>query len=363
MYGHLYVQLRPPYIVKAAQSSPSQYRYILPPLPLDIARIKSEVKRLSQLRQMPSKVSVSSFESPDTSILVCRPSPIIPQVSNLRGSKVTKPSRNSPGGVGAKQFRDTLDPRTQALGSQHLSNSSTIRNSVVIEETQATNDDDQDGGLKDFKSRPLSIVNRAHTVSRSNEPSPMAKPTATQSMTTPKRKSKTFVSSAGSPERYCYSEAKPRSLAGAIRSPKRQHSQTSSRSSGGNPFQWDPTTLGATGKPSALKGSPSARQCHRRKNSVRISLVPTIHGPPSRTPTPSVPNGKKDDTSEGASVDKVEHGLDLEFAGTRSLPTPPSSSTFAPELKFPATSLRASLTSTSPTATCWLRTILCRFRN
>jgi hypothetical protein len=321
---------------------------ILPPLPLDIARIKSEVKRRSQLRQMPSKLSVSSFDSADTSILTSRPSPIVPHTSKVRAEKVTKPGRKSPGGVGAKQFRDTLDLRTQVLGSQHLSISSTIRSSMVIEEAHNTDNESQDDRSKYSNSRPLSSVSRAHTVSPSKVPSPTANPLATQNMITPKRKSKTYVSSAGSPERYCHSEAKPRSLAGVIRSPKHQHSQTSSRSSGGNPFQWDPTPFAATGKPSALKGSPSARQGHRRKNSVRISLVPIIHGPPSRTPPPSLLNEKKDDTSEGASADRDEHGLGLGCTSTRSPPTPPSSATFAPELKFAATSLRASLTPMSP---------------
>jgi hypothetical protein len=321
---------------------------ILPPLPLDIVRIKSEAKRQSQLRQMPSKLSVSSFESADTSILTSRPSPIIPQVSKVRAAKVTKPGRKSPGGVGAKQFRDTLDLRTQVLGSQYLNNSSTIRSSVVIEETQNTESESQDHRSKHSNSRPLNIADRAQTVLLSNVLSSIANPPATQSMATPKRKSKTYVSSAGSPERQCHSEAKPRSLAGVIRSPKRQHSQTSSRSSGGNPFQWDPTPFAATGKPSALKGSPSARQGHRRKNSVRISLVPIIHGLPSRIPTPSL-NEKKDDTSEGASANRVENGLGLGCISARSLPTPPSSTTFAPELKFPATSPRASPTTKSPT--------------
>ncbi|KAJ4347744.1 hypothetical protein N0V95_005146 [Ascochyta clinopodiicola] len=63
---------------------------ILPPLPLDIARIKDEVKRQSQLRHAPSKTSISSFGSTDTSILNPRPSPIIMQSSNMRAPKITK---------------------------------------------------------------------------------------------------------------------------------------------------------------------------------------------------------------------------------------------------------------------------------
>ncbi|KAI2488361.1 hypothetical protein Ptr902_02494 [Pyrenophora tritici-repentis] len=85
-------------------------------------------------------------------------------------------------------------------------------------------------------------------------------PITSRNTTTPKRKSKTMVSAAESPERQLTTNNNSQTLNGAMRQPKRQSSQTSSRSSGGNPFQWDYASISPSGKPSALKGSPAARQ-------------------------------------------------------------------------------------------------------
>ncbi|KAI2488362.1 hypothetical protein Ptr902_02495 [Pyrenophora tritici-repentis] len=56
------------------------------------------------------------------------------------------------------------------------------------------------------------------------------------------------------------------------------------------------------------------------------------------------------DVAHGGSTNKSS-GLGFGSSNTSSLPSPPRSSTFAPELKFNATSIRASLTSTSPELT------------
>ncbi|KAF1830816.1 hypothetical protein BDW02DRAFT_641905 [Decorospora gaudefroyi] len=299
---------------------------ILPPLPLGTARIKSEAKRRSQLRHAPSQLSISSFGSADTSILATRLSPVVPQSTKFSGPKITKPNAKGSAIAGGRSFRDTLDLRTRMLGSRvNVSSddtvsdtviSSEIRNMQINEETQTTVSNRHSHG-------PAA---RAHALALSKVKAPSASP---RSVTAPKRRSKTLVTSAGSPERQCPPSNTSRNMAGAIRSPKRQHSQTSSRNSGGNPFQWDPTPL-----------SPG----HRRKNSVRISLVPTIHGPPSRTPSPSLATNK--DREIAAATNPT--GLGFGSSSTRSLPTPPNSSTFAPDVKFTATSLRASLTLTSP---------------
>jgi hypothetical protein len=90
---------------------------ILPPLPLDIARIKSEAKRRSQLRRVTSQLSISSFGSADTSILATRLSPIVPQ-STKCGQKTTKPNAKGSSIAGGRSFRDTLDLRTRVLGSR-----------------------------------------------------------------------------------------------------------------------------------------------------------------------------------------------------------------------------------------------------
>ncbi|KAH7396229.1 hypothetical protein BKA66DRAFT_522542 [Pyrenochaeta sp. MPI-SDFR-AT-0127] len=320
---------------------------ILPPLPLDIARIKSDASKRSQLKRAPSKLSVSSFGSTDTLILANRASPVVPQPSKSRGQKITKPNAKGSSFAGGRPFRDTLDLRTRVVGPRNFNQSNLSDNHFL--ETRDFQVDNKGASSAESRTLSLGSVTRVQSFTRSRVTSPTASPATMRSYNTPKRRSKTLVTSSGSPERQCQSSTNARGLAGAVRSPKRQHSQTSSRSSGGNPFQWDPAPMCSTGKPSALKGSPSARAGHRRKNSVRISLVPTIHGPPSRTPSPSLLKANHEDSASGASTEFAKDGLGLDFSSTNSLPTPPSSSIFAPDLKFAATSIRASLTPTSPT--------------
>ncbi|KAF1848068.1 uncharacterized protein K460DRAFT_393240 [Cucurbitaria berberidis CBS 394.84] len=340
-------QLRARSVSLCSQTSGNAPDVILPPLPLDIARIKSDAKRRSELGRTPSKLSLSSFGSADTSILTSR-SPSVPQSAKFGTRKITKPNAKGSNFARVKPFRDTLDLRARVLGARGSTQSSPTRNSMISEESREVKPENQGTLSTESSTNSLGAIKGAQSVTLSKVSSPAASPITASSLSTPKRKLKTQISSSGSPERHYQSATASRSLNGAIRSPKRQHSQTSSRSSGGNPFQWDPTPISSTGKPSALKGSPSARQGHRRKNSVRISLVPTIHGPPSRTPSLSALVDNKEDTTEGASAKKPKAGIDPALSSTRSLPTPPSSSTFAPDLKFAATSLRASLTPTSP---------------
>ncbi|KAF2827048.1 hypothetical protein CC86DRAFT_394092 [Ophiobolus disseminans] len=288
-------------------------------------------QRRSQLKHMPSKQSVSSFGSADTSILASRMSPVIAQSTKTRPQKITKPRTKGPSIRRPRPFGDTFDLRAQVLGARHNANGSTPRTSVASMDIQEPCIEGKSTLSEGSSSQSLGTVDQAQSVTMSKVSSPTASPLAVRNISTPKRKLKMQVQN------------------GVVRSPKRQHSQTYSRSSGGNPFQWDPAPLSSAAKPSALERSPSARQGHRRKNSVRISLVPTFHGPSSRTPSPSMVVDKKDDTTAGAATIKPTTGLGLGFSSTRSLPTPPSSSTFVPELKFSTTSLRTSLTSTSPT--------------
>ena len=317
---------------------------ILPPLPLDIARMKSDPRLHSQLRRVPSKLSVSSFGSVDSTILAARVSPIAPQAAKFRGQKITKPNAKGSNFAGRRPIRDTLDLRTQLLGGRDFAESNVTSASTAILGPRPMHADS--AGAESPRSRPSPAHNRQDSQLR-DLPSPSASPHGGRSSSTPKRRSKTQVSSSGSPERQYQNPTNPRP-SGVMRSPKRQHSQTSSRSSMGNPFQWDPTPQNSTGKPSALKGSPSARKGHGRKNSVRISLVPTFHGPPSRVPSLALRDGHKEDSTGGASMGEM-NGIGLGLDNTNALPTPPTSSTFAPDLKFAATSLKASLTSTSPT--------------
>ncbi|KAF2496596.1 hypothetical protein BU16DRAFT_458004, partial [Lophium mytilinum] len=76
----------------------------MPPLPLEVARIRSEAKRKSLLARSPSRFSVSSFESAGSSILATQSSPIVKQ-NNLHLQKVTK--RHSVC-LGPRPPRDTL---------------------------------------------------------------------------------------------------------------------------------------------------------------------------------------------------------------------------------------------------------------
>jgi hypothetical protein len=319
---------------------------LLPPLPLDIVRVKSEAKRRSQLRRIPSKQSESSFGSADTSILAGIPSPVVPQVAKRRPQKITKPRTRGSTPVGSRAFRDSLDLRAKVLSLLHTPSDKLDWTSAPSLELSNPYTMDNGTPTEASSSQIHANVHKPKSVAMYT---PQTSPTKAAGPTTPKRKLRSQAYSEGSPERHKRSTATSRGISGVIRSPKRQHSQTSSRSSGGNPFQWDPAPLFSTGKPSALKGSPSARQGHRRKNSVRISLVPTFHGPPTRTSSPSFLVGNKEDTTEGAAARRPPVGLGLAVPRPRSLPTPPSSSTFAPELKLPATQLRASLTMISPT--------------
>jgi hypothetical protein len=318
---------------------------IIPPLPLDIARIKSEAKRRSQLRRIPSKQSETSVESADTSILANRASPVVIQVGKRRPQKITKPRTRGSASGGGRQFRNSLDLRVKALGLRRTPSNSPTRAPIAPFEMDNPYGERRGTLFEDSRPQVPEIPSRVQSFVVDRMASAITSPEKNAIPSTPKRKLASQAYSDVSPERQKRSAAAPR----GVRSPKRQHSQTSSRSSGGNPFQWDPAPLSSTGKPSALKGSPGARQGHHRKNSVRISLVPTFHGPPSRTPSPSLVAEGKDDTVEGATADKRATGLGLVVPSGRALPTPPSSSTFAPELKPTSTTLRASLTSTSPT--------------
>ena len=317
---------------------------ILPPLPLDIARIKSEARRRSQLKHAPSQLSISSFGSADTSILATRLSPIVPQYTKFSGQKITKPNAKGSSLAGGRSLRDTLElrgkPNPRAWFSLGTTESPEVQKKYDLSNANATRS----------SSELPSAAMRAQALALSKLTSSSASPVTSRNTTTPKRKSKTTVSAAGSPERQCTTINKSQISTGVMHQPRRQPSQTSSRSSCGNPFQWDYATISPTRKPSALKGSPGARQGHRRKNSVRIFLVPTIHGPPSRPASASWVMDKGTDGTRNGSTIKPS-GLGSGSSNTRSLPSPPRSSTFAPELKFNATTLRASLTPTSPTLT------------
>lgn len=323
---------------------------ILPPLPLDVRRSHNDAEGHNQLGRTPSKLSASSFGSADTTILASRPSPNSQQSAKPKPRKITKPNAKGSKFAGSRPFRDTLELRARVSDIRQPLQPTTSGFSVVTENFREGGYNNRGTLSAGSSTNSLSSSQMMHSVTLARLSSPADSPATVRSSTsTPKRKLITHVSSSGSPERHCPSTMTSRNMYGPVISPIRQHSQTSSRSSGGNPFQWDPTPLSPSGKPSALKGSPSARKGHQRKKSVRISLIPNYHDACSRTPSPSFIMDSRDDTIGSAQTDDVGEVNGLRLSGTRSLPAPPSPSAFSPELEPSATSIRASLTSTSPT--------------
>ena len=329
----------------------------LPIPPLGIARIKAEdhlqARRRSFISRSPSQQSNSSFESGNSYILATQSSPII-RSSNTRVHKVARQKPRNSMIVSTRPFRDTLTLHGRAENSQGSIKSRSACLGSVISTTQASSQTVKRSSQLINSSSLHSLVNRVR-VSESNAITKISSPTnslvASRSITTPKRRSGSYVTPYGSPESRRKRFSMPQNTTGGHEGPKRQLSQastqaSSTRSSNGNPFQWDPAPM-STGRPSALKGSPSARRYgHKRSNTVRISLVPTLLGPPrSRSPSPAIHNIVEE--SPPADSENT-NSVGLGFSTTRSLPRPPSASVFAPELRFSATRIHASLTDSSP---------------
>lgn len=341
-------QLRARSISLCSQASGKPPDVILPPLPLDIARIKDEARWRSQLRHAPSKVSISSFGSTDSSILNPRPSPILMQSSNMRAPKITKREWKNSAAERMKPVTESRESMYSLHGSMkssaaEIGTASPKARYECVEGTTALSKESSTQTLGSVHTLvSVGSVKRAESVTMSRVCSASGSP-ATARTRTPKRRSKMLVTSSGSPEKNRQIAPNTRMI---MRSPKRQTSRASSRSSCGNPFQWDVAPLSSAGKPSALKGSPTARQGHRRGHSVRISLVPTIHSIRGRAPSPALIRENDQASSE---KETESERIGLGFSNTRSLPILPTFETFAPELNFTATSLKASLTPTSPT--------------
>ncbi|KAF1998199.1 hypothetical protein P154DRAFT_604518 [Amniculicola lignicola CBS 123094] len=325
----------------------------IPPLPLEVARLKAETRRRSLLSRSPSRFSVSSHESANSSILATQSSPILPRSTNVRVQKVTKRDWRNSMIAGPRPLRDTLMLHGKNQQSLSSIKSSTARLSMgtPLKEPQSQAENRSSTLTNSSSLQSIGKLKTAESMTMSKVSSPSCSPLTVRSLTTPRRKSGSYTTAYGSPqERPKFSSVPPKGSKSSG-GPKRQLSQastqaSSTRSSNGNPFQWDPAPL-ASGKPSALKGSPSARKGHRRKNCVRISLDPTILGPPSRSPSPSA---MKDIQEEPPNVNaEKRNSVGLGFSTTRSLPRPPSASVFAPDVKLTATSIRASLTPSSPT--------------
>ncbi|TKA29594.1 hypothetical protein B0A50_03608 [Salinomyces thailandicus] len=188
-----------------------------------------------------------------------------------------------------------------------------------------------------------------------------------QTISTPRRR-QSSVSANGSPtERRKPSTLVPETVLREIQpnavtnsaTPSRQAStatHASSRSSNGNPFQWDQNM--ALVKPSALKGSPTSKgsKGHKRQNCVRIStLTPQVLGPPpSRPTTPGFMDGieEEGDENSSASQQRQYNATGMRFVGhPQRLSKAPSDSSLTRNLKVRM--FRASLTPSSPTLSTW----------
>ena len=339
-----------------SQSSGYAPDAVVPPLPLSVARVKSEVTRRSLLAQSPSRYSVSSFESVGSSILASQSSPMIIRPNSLQFKKATRWDWGNSLIIGSRPIRGQVALYRQGDNpSESSPKSNTARCSTGTPSTKRhSRRESRNSSLHSPSLRSIAKTRTAETVrlSRVSTSSPAGSNLIVQTMTTPRRQSRTKVGLNGSPQ-----ERRKASILQDISRnqtfPTRQLSQTSTqasstRSSNGNPFQWDPTPL-QSGKPSALKGSPSARKGHKRQNCVRISLAPTILGPPSRSPSPSVMNDIQEESPDTSTQKRSSTSVGLGFSNKRSLPKPPTSSVFAPEVKLNPTTLRVSVTVNSPT--------------
>ncbi|KAF1969350.1 hypothetical protein BU23DRAFT_601575 [Bimuria novae-zelandiae CBS 107.79] len=325
--------------------------------PLEIARIKAEARRQARRRSLlsrsPSQQSNSSYDSGNSYILATQPS-LIMASTNSRVQKVAKREFRNSMIIGPRPFCDTLTLHGRNKQSQGSTKRSVARFSSATPATQTDLQAEKRNSLPTNSSSLYCFatkLNTADPVTLSGVSSPANSPLAIRGLATPKRRSGSHVTLYGSPEERRKSVSVLKSVSEIQSCPERQLSQASTqassrRSSNGNPFQWDPAPMSA-GRPSALKGSPSARKLgHKRQNCVRISLIPTELGSPSRSPSPCIHDVVE--KSPQASSDNVQDP-NLRLLSTRSLPRPPNTSFFAPGLKFNTTNIRASLTASSPT--------------
>lgn len=328
-----------------SQASGTAPEVPIPPLPLEVARIKSQ-ERGSLLSRCPSRTSNSSSESVSSSILVTQSSPVVPRSRNLRVQAVSKRDWRNSMIVGPRPVRDVLTSDGTDPRSRSSIKSTAARYSLASPSTAGQPKvENRSSTITNSSSMQSIKVKTAESVTLSKVSSPSCSPLTVRSRT-PRRRSGCSVTAYGSPEERPKAST-IQNVYGNQGIPERQLSQastqaSSTRSSNGNPFHWDPAPL-SSGKPSALKGSPSARKGHRRQNTVRISLAPTILGPRSRSPSPSMMNDIQEESPNLTSEKRSS------VSNTRFLPRPPSCSTFAPELKLTSTSIRASLTPSSPT--------------
>ena len=328
----------------------------VPPLPLiqKIDRAKSAARRM--IEHSPSRHSDSSFESVGSSLLGLKGSPKLQRTNTMPlGSPIDHARQRS--------FANWIDRPQETTMSNTFSDyrfpnrPKPIRrmsDGVILQQvTRANTISSLRDKVKMKNHTSASDIIAARRISSISARSYQGADYIPHSSSTPTRYARPRTTIYGSP---C-ERRKPghvRNLSQSNITPIRHPSLSSlqapsTRSSNGNPFQWD-RSPSQSGKPSAMKGSPGARKGQKRQNSVRISLAPTILGPCNQSPTSSVMNDIREESSEQESADDVispERIFDDQ--PRRKLPRPPSTSTFAPRVSIDAKPPQASLADNSPT--------------
>lgn len=316
----------------------------VPPLPLRFGHARS----VSNVDYSPSRRSASSFESATSSILVTT-SPDTQRSPHAR-------MRQSPGhelhkSLVLKGPRPMPQLRADSSSPRHFRDESIRSNVAQFAMEIASSDSHSRNGSPESKAGgKLKIesnsMGRLSQRSRSNNSLMGGAPS------TPRRNSRTLVSSEGSPTERCrFATHQDVSAHEGILAQQLSRTSTnasSSCSSNGNPFRWDPTPM-QSGKSSGPRTSPDKKRSHRRQNCIRLSLTTGQVGPPVKPEDPTVMHGIEEEPGSMHRRSKPSEDGEMISLDTRPLPRPPSINVFSPDIHLSPTTIRASLTQESPT--------------
>ncbi|KAH7042699.1 hypothetical protein B0J12DRAFT_579342, partial [Macrophomina phaseolina] len=251
----------------------------VPPLPLRLGHTRS----ISNVDYSPSRRSASSFESATSSILIANspatqrspharmrqsPGHELHKSLVLKGPRPLPPfqSRNS-----VEKFSATQHFRDESIRS-NVAQFAIDMTSSNPHSRNGSGDSKTDGKLKAESNNmgQLSLNDHPSNSLTGGTPS------------TPRRNSRALVSSDGSPtERRRSIIHQDQSVSDHTMAQQLSRTSTnasSSCSSNGNPFQWDPTPM-QSGTPAIPKMSPERKKYHRRQNCIRLSLSTMQAGP------------------------------------------------------------------------------------
>ena len=340
----------------------------MPPIPV-IAPHATESDSTARQGLHVSRMSSSSQESTGSSLLVTSPLLKMHEQDKTRGSPsveelVADDDDASLKNVSKKQWQNPLitgprpiaapiskDDDPNGLKSQASIRSNIARYSVESQSSHRLSTSSTASSFSQRNRLSISRIGLADQVwiSRVSSNNSLGSCSSVRKVTTPRKASRvSSVSASGSPAQRRKTTVL-RDIPGSSM-PSRHSSdatEDSGRSSNGNPFQWDQPLQ----KPSAMKGSPTAKKGHKRQNCVRIStLTPQILGPPSSRPTsPSIMQGIEEEPGDGGDTAASPPGV--RFVSSQRHSRPPSACSFAPNLRIQT--LRASLTPSSPTLSAW----------